>query len=188
MKILKYFLIITALVMLNSCSDDDPCDGIVCVNGNCINGGCECDDGYTGLDCSNELEPSRIIANDIIHLFSPEFDTDANGQNIFWDIIGGNEADIYARIYLSASPNNFVDSGVLIDQTHNQRASFQFSYVFENPTELYTIELWDDETFDDFMVAGSFVPYKPNCDFPEILTIGNVGDPLQLEMNLSYEF
>ena len=74
------------------------------------------------------------------------------------------------------------------DRVHNQRASFQFSYTFNNPTESYTIEFWDDETFDDFMTGGSFVPYKSNCDFPQLLTIGRITEPQQIEMNLSYEF
>jgi len=30
----------------------DPCKGVVCVNGNCIEGICECDFGWTGDDCS----------------------------------------------------------------------------------------------------------------------------------------
>ena len=166
----------------------DPCIGVVCINGNCVNGICNCDKGYSGPDCSEEVTPSKIIANNITHIFSPEFDTDENGQSVFWDIIGGNKADIYVKIYLTSNPDNFKTSSVLVDQQHDERASFEFSYTFENPEESYSIEFWDDETFDDYMTGGTFIPYKPNSNFPEIINLGSVGDPLQIELDLSYEF
>lgn len=60
MRISVIFLFPTMMMfLLGSCSksdpDDvvkDPCEGVECLNGNCVEGICECDFGWTGDDCS----------------------------------------------------------------------------------------------------------------------------------------
>jgi hypothetical protein len=50
----SYFLLLV-LTMLVSCNENsiDPCDSIVCQNnGECVDGTCICELGYTGPDCS----------------------------------------------------------------------------------------------------------------------------------------
>ena len=189
MKVIKYILLMSILFSLNSCSDKDSCNDLVCINGSCINSECECNEGYTGINCSDELELSRVIANDIIHLWSPEFDIGSNGQNVTWDVLGGKKADIFLRVYLNSNPNDFTDSDVLIDQIHDQRASFEFSYIFENPRELYKIEFWDNDNPDDFMVSMDYLPYKTVEGLLQTEKIFSIdGIPQGIEMDLSYEF
>ena len=52
MKNVKYLILLLALCSFNACSNEDSCDEIICINGNCNNGACECDEGFTGIDCS----------------------------------------------------------------------------------------------------------------------------------------
>ncbi len=43
------FLLILLLTI--SCKKDDPCDGISCVNGDCVEGTCACETGWKGALC-----------------------------------------------------------------------------------------------------------------------------------------
>jgi len=49
-------VIVCTLVLLASC-DKDPCEDLACdtVGGNCVNGICQCNENYEGLDCSSLL-------------------------------------------------------------------------------------------------------------------------------------
>lgn len=56
MKVLKLvflpFVLICSIFLVQSCSKDSSCDGIVCENdGICENGQCECPEGYSGVHC-----------------------------------------------------------------------------------------------------------------------------------------
>jgi len=55
MKNLVYFFLVVSVTM-GSCKKEtqqqDPCDGIICLNGGiCVNGVCVCDTGYSGTQC-----------------------------------------------------------------------------------------------------------------------------------------
>ena len=51
MKKCLFLSMILGVIMLG-CSEDDPCDAIDCgINGTCVTGDCECDEGYTGTNC-----------------------------------------------------------------------------------------------------------------------------------------
>ena len=53
----KYLIISVSLLLFLSCQKD-PCESLVCLNdGVCINGDCECPDGFIGPDCGIELDP-----------------------------------------------------------------------------------------------------------------------------------
>lgn len=50
MKSGKVVLFLLAILSLNYCTD--PCEGVNCNDGTCMEGICQCDDGYEGDDCS----------------------------------------------------------------------------------------------------------------------------------------
>ncbi len=57
MKILKLvsvlIVVFSMAILLESCKKD-PCESLVCLNdGVCIDGACECSDGFTGTDCED---------------------------------------------------------------------------------------------------------------------------------------
>lgn len=50
----KLLYLCFAVVLFTACGDDpiDPCAGVDCgVNGTCIDGTCDCEDGYSGVNC-----------------------------------------------------------------------------------------------------------------------------------------
>lgn len=50
----RLLILVLIVFSIYSCGSDDPvdpCEGIQCgPNGICVNGGCDCDEGYTGLE------------------------------------------------------------------------------------------------------------------------------------------
>lgn len=51
-NLLKTLFICGAMAALNSCNDGDGCEDIVCQNGGvCVEGDCQCPDGYSGPNC-----------------------------------------------------------------------------------------------------------------------------------------
>ena len=46
------FMLIGTITLFTSC-EDDPCSDVICENGGtCVEGTCNCTDGYEGADCS----------------------------------------------------------------------------------------------------------------------------------------
>jgi len=51
------FLLI-ALTLITACSDPDPCASITCRNaGVCIDGTCDCPEGFSGANCEIAVDP-----------------------------------------------------------------------------------------------------------------------------------
>ena len=55
MKNLSYLILITFTLFLSACSEDNPCNDIQCQNdGICIDGKCDCPDGFEGELCQEK--------------------------------------------------------------------------------------------------------------------------------------
>ena len=53
---LLIFMALGTAVTLNSCKDDDPCDGVECLNGGvCNDGNCNCATGFEGTNCGTAM-------------------------------------------------------------------------------------------------------------------------------------
>lgn len=52
-------LLIGFFTLFLSCSD--PCDNVICVNGDCIEGDCLCDEGWEGINCDQRIDPCLSI-------------------------------------------------------------------------------------------------------------------------------
>lgn len=50
---------VATVLFFNSC-EQDPCKDVICVNGTCVSGICDCDAGYEGSDCGTESRAQFI--------------------------------------------------------------------------------------------------------------------------------
>ena len=55
MKFLKSFFVVLLFGLLIGCWTDDPCSDLECGPGECIQGLCDCPDGFIGVNCEIEL-------------------------------------------------------------------------------------------------------------------------------------
>jgi hypothetical protein len=185
LSIVVALLLILAATTLNSCKKEekDPCDGVTCLNGgNCVNGHCDCPEGYTGSDCSNQDTPSKIL---ISKVKVTKFPTYNNGSD--WDIWSAGP-DIYIALwdgssYIYVSQNFFEDADPTSDYTFNISPALDLSDVLKQ----YQIVLFDyDSTSDDeFMGGVSLYPYSNTGGFPTTLYIDG-GGSVAFEMTISY--
>lgn len=84
----------------SQCENFDACHNVSCRNGGrCINGNCDCETGWTGLDCSTKVNPQFMIINDIgLEKFPITHDDGGS-----WD--SGSGPDPYATIDYGISSN-----------------------------------------------------------------------------------
>tara|TARA_B100000575_G_C23019414_1_gene587034 strand:+ start:267 stop:851 length:585 start_codon:yes stop_codon:yes gene_type:complete len=153
MKVSRLLTFIFAVFLtLSSCTEDgksilDPCAGITCENGECINGDCDCDPGYSGPSCANELRPVSIILTRVQVTQFPQ----TNDQGGGWDS-DGTGPDIYIRVYSGGNE--------VYESDHYQDAINTSNYTFDlNPdvnlpsTSDFGVSLYDRE----FIVSDTFM-------------------------------
>jgi len=88
-------------LILTSCSKSDPCEGIVCKNGGtCVDGKCQCPNGFEGTLCESESLPSGVVVTGLKALKVPA--TKSDGSK--WDADGTNP-DIFPALYTLKSDN-----------------------------------------------------------------------------------
>lgn len=182
---LKVILLSFTLVFMSSCEEDDPCELVVCLNdGVCVNGTCDCEEGFSGPDCSDQITPSAIKITNIKVIRFPA--TRDNGSS--WDLTNG--ADIY--VTLDYDNNNIYTHP---DRFENADGTTTFDFVpdvnlnMENPTDMYVISLFDDDGIeaDDFLGGIQFTPYSNDNKFPDILNLDANG-LVAFELTVEYTF
>jgi len=181
------FLILFCLAICTlSCKDDDtvidPCEGITCVNGECINGICDCITGFDGPSCNNQITPSsiRVVGIDVLRFPA------LNQQNGSWDIDGG--ADLFVRM-LESNVSLYISSSITNANPTSTNSFNPTNLILNNPTNLYVVELWDsDALVNDFISGLSITPYSPQNGFPPSLSWGTIDGSIELRLNLEYIF
>lgn len=74
-------------------ADSDPCYDVFCGNGGtCIDGDCQCSEGWSGYECLNQITPTSMIITRVDVIDFPPYD---NGLS--WDL-NGSAADITITI------------------------------------------------------------------------------------------
>jgi len=64
-KILSVLALFFMVVLFQSC-EDDPCEGVVCLNdGICFDGTCDCSTGYSGADCGTHCNAALFGTWDV---------------------------------------------------------------------------------------------------------------------------
>lgn len=181
----KLLPIILLFVFVISCKDEDPCDGITCMNdGVCINGQCDCPENYEGADCSDQKTPSKMFITKIVITKFPATEGDGGG----WDLSDG--PDIFPYLYqgntlIWESPN----------MAENADPSKEYEVTLATPiaisaTAQYNIGLSDYDGIDaaDFMGGVTFVPYSDTNGFPEERVLDPDGGSVAFKISLRYEF
>jgi PKD repeat protein len=163
-------------------STPDPCLNVTCDYGDCVNGACLCYDGYTGVNCSQQITPNSLKITQIVVKQFPI--TTSTGAG--WDLNDGPDLYVYMtdnnfnEIY--DSPNYFTNatSPGIYKFTPNP------SINLPNPNGEYIIGLFDfDSTSDDdLMWSGSFIPYNSTNNFPDVITYS--GNGVEIDIYYSY--
>lgn len=187
-KVLLGFAVTTLLLtatVFNSCNkeDPDPCEGVTCLNGGtCVNGECDCPEGYTGPDCGTQDTPSKIRISKIKITKFPSYN---NGSD--WDTWSAGP-DIYVTIYkgttlIHEQPTMYEDADATQDYTYKPSGDIDLT----DPTAKYTISLYDYDNLgdDDFMGGIYFYPYSSTGGFPTTLYLDAGGD-VTFELSVSY--
>ena len=169
--------------VITSCNKDE-CENVVCLNGGvCVNGDCDCPDGWEGPNCGDQETPLKMRIHSIVVTKFPAFDQGAN-----WDVFDG--PDIYYTVF---------DGNVLIheSETFFEDADPTQDYTFSpllielsDVTGNHAIHLWDYDdgiTDDDWMGGIEFVPYSSNTNgFPTTLDLDVAGGSVAFRLTVSY--
>ena len=162
------YIILALLPFMWACGDDDTsgnemkmedlCEAIVCDNGDCVDGICDCEPGWHGENCDEVMIPSTTILSDLIIEIpkSPIADT--------WDEAGTDEGpDIIIAFF--GDQDFILDELSLSDADHMQLLVTDFDgtiytdldfSVELNGISYYSIGLFDDEgnQMTEFMEAA----------------------------------
>lgn len=174
MKLTFFFLLAMLLLGCNK-KDLDPCSGIVCENGTCINGICDCEIGYTGPSCSSEKTPERVILESVTLSNWPESD---NG--VGWDPL--DQADL--RFIIRQGDVDYFTSDIAYNYTSS---SITFTPNVDLAPGLYSLLLYDYDDFSASDLMGGIIwqSYTAGEGFPNRVDL-EAG--LSATITLSYQF
>lgn len=218
MKTLNSFFAYTSIILvLIACSKDpnepdgnsnnngngnaSPCEGITCLNGGiCINGLCDCADGYTGPDCGQLDLDVTIRINQITISGYPQ----TNGGSA-WDdpFIGSStSADVSYRIIRPSgsifNSETYLPNATGGPITFNSTSGLPFVISPSDVDNSHTFQVMDLDDLDssdlgssdDIMVSLSFIPETlidgPGAVFPSTITLSNGATTVQL--SVTYEW
>lgn len=160
----------------------DPCKDVTCLNGgNCVDGTCVCAEGYSGVNCSQQVTPTKVIISKIT---VTEFPATDNGAG--WDVTSG--PDIYVDV--DQDPNTIWSSPIYY-QNANPSSVYDFDpqpfIEITNVTSQVSIRLYDYDDFDadDFMGGIIFSPYTSTGGFPTELNL-DAGGGVAFTISLDY--
>lgn len=188
MKIQRFLgimpLLFCAVLLSTGCEKDQPCTDILCANGGtCVNGSCDCPDGYTGPDCSDEEEPQAVIIESITVKGFPATAPGGGG----WDLLDGADLMIFIEdqngnevwnpntFYEDADPNGSYswEPGLRITDVRGRHSLFVLDYD-------------DGLSANDLIGGANFTPYNPGSNFPT--QIGGEVEGVSLDIRVRYEF
>ena len=183
-RLLYTFFTLITVLGFSSCNSLhnglSNCGG--CNNGGeCVEGICECADGYDGSNCSTQRIPSTVI---IENIEVEKFPKENNG--IDWDNLAGPNRkypDIYIKILFNGQEVfNNVDENISNAQQNEDHVFYtnEGGLYLSKPLEEYVIELWDSDELpskDELMDKIAFVPNNKSDGFPDKWTIETTSNP-----------
>lgn len=174
---MKYLLIILSILFI-SC---DKCKDNFCQNDSiCIDGGCECLDGYSGDLCEVELNPKHIEITKVILNSYPEFNSDGEP----WDNAATTDTG-YADLRLSVRDLTGISLVYFIDEEANYVADnadpntpiifYPTQRIFLEHDLKYALFLYDYDilTTFDLVQADVYNLYTNGQGFPISVSLDN---------------
>jgi hypothetical protein len=184
----KIFMLsaLAMMLIISSCKKEetDLCKGITCLNnGTCVNGSCNCEEGYSGATCQNEIKPQSVR---LVSVEVSRFPM-ANSNSLAWDV-SSCCPDIFITV------DRAIGGNVYSHPTYYNNAETGNTYIFNmaapvnlNPDTEYYINLYDEDgASDEFMGGYTFFPYSSGGGFPA--QRGFVFGPITIILTYEYIF
>lgn len=194
-KLLFFFLVL----VIFGCSKEDitnGCTPITCLNGGISQAdcGCNCPDGYGGLNCGTQLTPLKILITKIRVKKFPNLRANATEWDANAIFNPFTRPDIFPAFYDSAGNLLYSDSAI---QDAFSNGNDQFYFIPSNPiqitnlTSTYNLILFDEDTSTTAEAIGGWTSmqlYSSTGGFPSILIFGQASDAVIFELSLQYVF
>ena len=190
-KLLKISAFVLLTLNFTSCSSDEPCAPIDCLNDGVSNSncGCDCPQGYTGTNCSTVLQPSKVIITKVVVKTFNNLDD----SGFLWD--GTNGADIYIK-FNNGTTDVYSHPSYFSNTTGGTNLNYQFTLSpnlqITNVNSPMSVQLWDYDledippTADDYMGFAVFSPFN-GYSLPSVLTVNSDGDTT-FDIYLTYQW
>ena len=159
------------MIGLTSCSEN-ACENTLCENGGaCIDGRCDCPEGFTGVHCSERAIPDQMRITSVTVTRFPELK-----DGTTWDDVDG--PDIYFVLYHDSIP--LAKPIALIENADAARDySFSlFNIEMNMISEQFTMKLLDYDGFNiqpEYMGEINFIPFDIMNGFPETIVLDDGG-------------
>lgn len=185
------FLVILTFGML-SCAKPDPCEEFVCQNGGtCVDGTCNCPEGFAGTMCETALLPKAVNVSSIKVLKIPAtkpdgktWDEDGSGGDIF-PALATLKADNTADKYIWLS--DFRKTNAPTDQPYTFNTIFpELSMTIFNEKIAFFLIDKDDTTTET--MGGIFFTLKDLIkDKPSKIILDCAACKVAFELTVSYK-
>lgn len=151
-----------------------------------------CSQGYTGINCSTQIQPSKIKITKIRVTSFPNLTPGGNN----WDAFaapGWENPDIFPVLFTDNGTIGLYSGLPKSDVYSNGNDVYDFipasPIVITDVTKQLTLNLYDEDNGSiEFMGGWNFYPYSSTGGFPTLLNIGFGSGTVKYQLTLTYEW
>jgi hypothetical protein len=108
-KLLPLLALLICVIIFQSCGGDDPCENVTCLNdGVCIDGNCDCLEGFIGSDCGTPCREA-IFGNWNVTNLQPV----GCSQTLITYVFGTGISNSIISVTLNDETNTWTGEGLL---------------------------------------------------------------------------